>query len=113
MLSELFIILQKNAKKNKLIGLGKFFLLLLSQYFMAAEKGWNIENSCFEGTAMIFSNTSWSSIHLFGQAYMFSFAHLGDVDFSFHWKRDWQVCDAESKVFGLNETRGRCWKNNS
>ena len=62
---------------------------------------------------MLFQNTTWSSIHLFGQGYMFSFAHLGDMDFSFHWKSDWQVGDSESKVFGLNETRGRCWRNNS
>jgi hypothetical protein len=44
---------------------------------------------------------------------MFSFAHLGDMDFSFHWKSDWQVCDGESKVFSLDETRGRCWGDNS
>jgi hypothetical protein len=62
---------------------------------------------------MIFQNTTWSSIHLFGQGYMFSFAHLGDMDFSFHWKSDWQVCEGESKVFSLDETRGRCWRENS
>jgi hypothetical protein len=44
---------------------------------------------------------------------MFSFAHMVDIDFSFHWKNDWQVCDSESKVFGLNENRGRCWGDNS
>jgi hypothetical protein len=41
---------------------------------------------------MIFK-TSWSSIHLFGQGYMFSFAHLGDMDFSFNWAKDWQQSD--------------------
>ena len=61
---------------------------------------------------MIF-RTTWSSIHLFGQEYMFSFANMVDIDFSFHWKNDWQVCDSESKVFGLNENRGRCWGDNS
>lgn len=44
---------------------------------------------------MIF-RTTWSSIHLFGQEYMFSFAHMVDIDFSFHWKNDWQVCDSEN-----------------
>lgn len=62
---------------------------------------------------MIFRSTTWSSIHLFNEGYMFSFAHLGDMDFSFHWKSDWQVCDGESKVFSLDETRGRCWGDNS
>ena len=61
---------------------------------------------------MIFQNTTWSSIHLFGQAYIFSFAFL-DIDFSFNWKSDWQVCYDESRIFGLNENRGRCWRNNS
>ena len=60
---------------------------------------------------MIFK-TSWSSIHLFGQGYMFSFAHLGDLDFSFNWAKDWQQSDVSSKAFILNEWRGRCWENN-
>lgn len=62
---------------------------------------------------MIFRSTTWSSIHLFNEGYMFSFAHLGDMDFSFHWKSDWQVCYGESNIFGLDETRGRCWRENS
>ena len=60
---------------------------------------------------MIFK-TSWSSIHLFGQGYMFSFAYNLNLDFSFNWAKDWQQSDVSSKVFIINEWRGRCWKNN-
>jgi len=61
---------------------------------------------------MIFKNTCWSSIYLFSQGYMFSFAHLGDMDFSFNWTRHWQTSDNLSKAFSLNENRGRCWRRN-
>lgn len=61
---------------------------------------------------MIFKNTSWSSIYLFSQGYMYSFAHVGDMDYSFHWTRHWQASDNLSKVFTLNESRGRSWGKN-
>ena len=61
---------------------------------------------------MIFKNTSWSSIYLFSQGYMYSFAHVGDMDYSFHWTRHWQASDNLCKVFTLNESRGRSWGKN-
>jgi hypothetical protein len=90
----------------------KFSLLHLNLWRMVVEKVWNTENSCFERTTMIFKNTSWSSIYLFNEGYMYSYAHLGDMDYSFHWKSHWQTSDQFIKVFSLNENRGRCWSRN-
>jgi len=43
---------------------------------------------------------------------MYSYAHIGDMDFSFNWKKHWQQSEGSSKVFSLNEWRGRSWNRN-
>lgn len=63
-------------------------------------------------SSIIFKNTSWSSIYLFNLGFMYSYAHIGDMDYSFNWKNHWQTSDQRITVFSLNESRGRCWGKN-
>ena len=110
--SKQYIKRRKSVKKSNWIGLVKFSLLHLNLWRMVVEKVWNTGKSCFEEFKMIFRNTSWSSIYLFNIGYMYSFAHIGDMDFSFNWTRHFQQSNGVSKVFTLNEWRGRCWSKN-
>ena len=64
---------------------------------------------------MLHRNTSWSSIYLFNRGFMFSFAFIGDMDFSFHWQLQHQASEDLNlrRCFSLGNYRGRSWANDT
>lgn len=64
---------------------------------------------------MLHKNTSWASISLFNSGFMFSFAFIGEMDFSFNWSLHHQASkDLDiRRCFTLNNYRGRSWANDT
>jgi len=58
---------------------------------------------------MLHKNTSWSSIYIFSHGNMFSFAFIGEMDFSFTFGQHFQQSELHCNVFTLNQYRGRSW----
>lgn len=59
---------------------------------------------------MIFKNTSWSSIALFAEGFIFNFSFVDDMDYSFNWTKHYQTSEHHSNLFSKNEWRARSWK---